>query len=119
MLPKFYTPSNHVHEVDGSMEALEALSIATINVASTSLMLTGGLLWALDISTVDEMRQKHRAKMGLLAQETNPEDEKQMEEWVAAMMARLNIDPKEYTDQKALEENKGQMDDGPGQTKKP
>lgn len=101
------------------MEALEALSIATINVASTSLMLTGGLLWALDISTVDEMRQKHRAKMGLLAQETNPEDEKQMEEWVAAMMARLNIDPKEYTDQKALEENKGQMDDGPGQTKKP
>ncbi|RAL66805.1 hypothetical protein DID88_007588 [Monilinia fructigena] len=114
LLPKFYTPSNRVHEVDGSMEALEALSVATINVASISLMLTGGSLWALDISTVDDMRQRYRAKMGLLAQETNPEDEKQMEEWVATMMARLNIDPKEYTaenGEKALEGNEGQTDD--------
>ncbi|CAD6445909.1 20968c34-9a52-4d92-9752-6b7d3048ccb2 [Sclerotinia trifoliorum] len=100
MLPKFYTPSNRVHEVDGSTEALEALSVATINVASISLMLSGGLLWAFDISTVDDMRQRYRAKMGLLAQETNPEDEKQMEEWVATMMAKLNIDPKEYTAEK-------------------
>ncbi|KAI9642344.1 hypothetical protein NHQ30_009147 [Ciborinia camelliae] len=100
MLPKFYTPSNRVHEVDGSMEALEALSVATINVASISVMLSGGLLWALDISTVADMRERYRAKMGLLAQETNPEDEKQMEEWVATMMARLNIDPKEYTAEK-------------------
>lgn len=121
-LPKFYTPSNRAHQVDGSMVALEALSIATINVASISIMLTGGLLWAFDISTVDEMRQRYRAKMGLLAQDINPEDEKQMEEWVAAMMAKLNIDPKEYTaekDESILGETREQVDEGTDRSKKP
>lgn len=122
ILPKFYTPSNRVPEIDGSIEALEALSVASINVASISLMLTGGLMWALDISTMDDMRQKYHAKMGSLAEEKNPEDEKQMEEWVAAMMARLDIDPKEYTaekSEKALGETETQADDGMNRTNKP
>lgn len=109
-------------EIDGSIEALEALSVASINVASISLMLTGGLMWALDISTMDDMRQKYHAKMGSLAEEKNPEDEKQMEEWVAAMMARLDIDPKEYTaekSEKALGETETQADDGMNRTNKP
>ncbi|ESZ95826.1 hypothetical protein SBOR_3768 [Sclerotinia borealis F-4128] len=114
LLPKFYTPSNHVPEFEGSMEALEALSVATVNVASGTVMFSGGLLWAFDISTFDDMQQRYRAKMGLLVQETNPEDEKQMEEWVTSMMVRLNIDPKEYMDKKdenALGETEEQADD--------
>ncbi|PQE15050.1 C6 zinc finger domain protein [Rutstroemia sp. NJR-2017a BVV2] len=91
-VPRFYSPNTQVREVDGGMEALEALSIATINVFSLSMMATGGLLWAFDISNVDDMRRKVRKNMGLEGGQQDAEAEKQIEEWLATVLSRM--DPK-------------------------
>ncbi|PQE05984.1 C6 zinc finger domain protein [Rutstroemia sp. NJR-2017a BBW] len=91
-VPRFYSPNTTVREVDGGMEALEALSIATINVFSLSMMATGGLLWAFDISNVDDMRRKVRRNMGLEGGQQDAEAEKQIEEWLATVFSRM--DPK-------------------------
>ncbi|PQE19008.1 C6 zinc finger domain protein [Rutstroemia sp. NJR-2017a WRK4] len=91
-VPRFYSPNTTVREVDGGMEALEALSIATINVFSLSMMATGGLLWAFDISNVDDMRRKVRRNMGLEGGQQDAEAEKQIEEWLATVLSRM--DPK-------------------------
>jgi hypothetical protein len=91
-VPRFYSPNTQVREVDGGMEALEALSIATINVFSLSMMATGGLLWAFDISNVDDMRRKVRKNMGLEGGQPDSEAEKEIEEWLATVLGRM--DPK-------------------------
>ncbi|KAL8792580.1 MAG: hypothetical protein Q9195_004803 [Heterodermia aff. obscurata] len=58
--PRFYHPSNQPPSmtINGRLDAYEALSIATINVVSFAVMITGGTLWAFDISNMDELRQK-------------------------------------------------------------
>lgn len=69
------------------------MNIATINVVSAGLMLGGGMLYALDISSLDEMRRKVRATIradGLRADQD--EEEKMIEEWIAKT---LNIQLKE------------------------
>src|SRR4051794_14581583 len=44
-VPKFYQPNNRPNlEINGAMEAFEALNLATINVLSVSMMVSGGLL---------------------------------------------------------------------------
>ncbi|KAM3068459.1 hypothetical protein ACMFMG_009600 [Clarireedia jacksonii] len=91
-VPKFYSPNTKVREVDGAMEAFEALSIATINVFSISMMATGGFLWAFDISNVDDMRRKVRKNMGLEGGRPDSEAEKEIEEWLATVLSRM--DPK-------------------------
>lgn len=49
--------------INGPLEALEALSIASINVFTYGFMFGGGLLWAFNISTFSEL--KSRVKMPL------------------------------------------------------
>lgn len=89
-IPKFYAPSNHpAPAVDGAFEAVEALSIATINVASVGLMMTGGCLWVWDISSLDDMRRKVRGGLGMDESENREsEADKEWEEWMATILAR-------------------------------
>lgn len=63
--PSFFHPSNMppVTPINGALEALDALGIATINVFSYGIMFSGGLLWAFNISTLAEF--KNRVKMPL------------------------------------------------------
>jgi len=60
-----FTPSNKPLKFNGGAEAAEALGLATLNVASFSFMITTGLMWALDISGLEEMRTRLRRQMGL------------------------------------------------------
>jgi hypothetical protein len=101
-IPKFYHPSNHANtEINGALEAFEALNIATVNVLSVGMMLSGGLLWAFDISSVEDISKKVRTNMG--ANTVRDEDaEKEVEEWFASVLAR-----KEF---KALRGEKGMQD---------
>ncbi len=69
------------------MEAFEALNIATMNVASVTMMMTGGLLWAFDISTIEEMRGRLRKRLGLEG-EVGKDAEEEFEEWLATTLAR-------------------------------
>jgi hypothetical protein len=74
-----------VTPINGAMEALDALGIATINVFSYGIMLGGGLLWAFNISTLAEL--KNRVKMPLdvgSGEETGNESEDGTGTWLAA-----------------------------------
>lgn len=70
------------------MEAFEALNIATVNVISVGMMLTGGLLWAFDIASLDDMRSKVRTNLGVDPIRTDQDAEAEIEEWFATVLAR-------------------------------
>ncbi|KAG0650522.1 hypothetical protein D0Z07_3136 [Hyphodiscus hymeniophilus] len=92
-VPKFYQPSNRANfEVNGAVEAFEALNIATINVLSVSMMVGGGLLYAFDISSLEDMRQYIRRHIGTDGPRTDQDAEKEIEEWIART---LNLGLKE------------------------
>ncbi|KAG4417976.1 hypothetical protein IFR04_008870 [Cadophora malorum] len=99
-MPKFYHPSNHANpNINGALEAFEALTIATVNVFSVSMMAGGGFLWAFDIATLDDMKRKVRVNLGVNADRTDQDAEEEIEEWFATVLAR-----KEF---KALRGEKG------------
>ncbi|PMD39211.1 hypothetical protein L207DRAFT_584596 [Hyaloscypha variabilis F] len=99
-VPKFYQPSNRPSgNINGAMEAFEALNIATVNVFSVGIMVTGGLLWAFDIASLDDMRSKVRTNLGVDPIRTDKDAEDEIEEWFASVLAR-----KEF---KALRGDKG------------
>ena len=80
------------------MEAFEALNIATINVLSAGMMVSGGLLWAFDIASLEDARSKVRKT---LAGNGSPEDqaaEEELEEWFASVLSR-----KEFKHLKGME----------------
>jgi len=101
-VPKFYHPSNKSNfEVNGALEAFEALNIATINVMSVGMMATGGLLYAFDISSLDDMRQKVRKQIGVEGIRTDQDVEEEIEEWFATVLERKDL--KEQFKKKAKE----------------
>lgn len=92
VLPKFYQPNNRPTPVNGGFEAFEALSLATINVFSWGVLMTGGTLWALDISSMEDLRTKFREKMGIDAGGKAKQDaDEEMEEWLATVLARKEV----------------------------
>ncbi|CAK7226693.1 hypothetical protein SBRCBS47491_006316 [Sporothrix bragantina] len=76
----------------GSFMAIEALNLATLNVLSFFLMMTGGFSWALDLSSVDDLRalaQRYTRTPGASGYaKTDEEAEREMEEWVAKILKR-------------------------------
>jgi hypothetical protein len=88
-VPKFFQQSNRPNgKVDGAIEAFEALTIATVNVFSLSIMFTGGMLWAFDISSLEDMRRKLRGGLGIGGEGRENAAEEEMEEWLATVLAR-------------------------------
>ncbi|KAK7756662.1 hypothetical protein SLS62_001499 [Diatrype stigma] len=90
-IPSFYTPSNrpvNTLPADSSLIALEALSLATLNVTGFGIMCTGGLSWAFDISSLEDLRQKSRRHLGESGGHADEEAEKEIEEWVTKMLGR-------------------------------
>ena len=67
--PKFYTPnrslepldkSNNLWRTEGHKLAARALGLATVNTMAFGLMLTGGIGWAFDLSSMEEVGQRTR-----------------------------------------------------------
>ncbi|KAL4975211.1 hypothetical protein BDW66DRAFT_167369 [Aspergillus desertorum] len=91
-IPPYYTSSiYHKPEVNGGMEAFEALHLATINVLSFSMMASGGVLWAMGVNSIEDMRAYVKKRMaagnGELSQ-TDQEMEKEVEEWVMKYLGK-------------------------------
>ena len=93
--PLFFRPSNLPTDaqMNPAVEAFSALTLATMNVGSTIVMMGGGLFWAFDISTVDDLRQRIRDGIGL--DKPHPGGEKgaaeveaEFEQWLADALAR-------------------------------
>ena len=71
------------------MEAVEALSLATVNVLSTTMMATGGALWYLDINSMADARRLVRGGLGVDGSgKSEKEAEEEFEEWLATTLAR-------------------------------
>lgn len=89
-VPKFYQQSNQPNKItNGYMEALEALNLATVNVLSYAMMLTGGVLYAFDISSLDDMRRNVRSKMGNGdGAQVNDEEEKEIEKFFVDILEK-------------------------------
>lgn len=93
--PKFFQPSNQqLVEIDGATYAIEALSIATINVASVGLLATGGALWALDISNMDDMRQRFGTRFKADGTRIDVDAEKEAEKWISSVLEMMKKDGK-------------------------
>ncbi|KAB2572751.1 uncharacterized protein LTHEOB_8735 [Lasiodiplodia theobromae] len=87
--PPFYHPSNVPYQTgSGAMDALEAFNLATVNVVSAAIMLTGGAMWATDISTLEDLRGKVKHRVG--SGDAKKSDE-EIEEWIAEVLARKDM----------------------------
>ncbi|KAK8151811.1 hypothetical protein IWX90DRAFT_446324 [Phyllosticta citrichinensis] len=87
--PKFYQPNTQTYaQANGAIEAFEALNLATLNVVSVAMMYTGGAMWAMDVSSVEDLRAKVRNRVG--TGDTQQSDE-EIEEWIASILARKEM----------------------------
>lgn len=89
--PSYYTSNRTSPKFDASdrqLLAVQALGLATLNVMSFGVMLVGGISWAFDISSIEELRQRTRTAV---RRPTNmsPEDEKEAEREMEKMMENL------------------------------
>ncbi|KAI0838186.1 hypothetical protein F5Y06DRAFT_52023 [Hypoxylon sp. FL0890] len=90
-MPQFFHQSNRPVtklDSDSSLIALEALNLATLNVMGFGIMVTGGLSWAFDISSVDDLRRMAQRHIGPTGGRTDEEAEREIEEWVAKVLLR-------------------------------
>ncbi|KAI9374058.1 hypothetical protein BJX61DRAFT_344387 [Aspergillus egyptiacus] len=93
-IPPYYTSSvYHKPNVSGGAEAFEALHLATINVLSFAMMASGGVLYAMDINSLDDMRAYVKKGMlsGAAGQELSKEDkelERDVEEWIGKYLGK-------------------------------
>ncbi|TLS22564.1 uncharacterized protein PpBr36_09680 [Pyricularia pennisetigena] len=103
--PKFFSPSKYIKpeprvdaqgnktkvidpEAEGGPLAVQALGLATLNVFSFAIMMTGGLSWAFDISSIDDLRVLARRKIHAGEGDPDPGGEKEIEDWMSNMMLR-------------------------------
>jgi len=90
--PGFYASSpeaqaEQAKKINGTLEALEALNIATINVASLAMIATGGTMWYMDINNMDDVRRM--VKAGSVVDETGQTvkgGKDEVEEWMATTL---------------------------------
>jgi hypothetical protein len=91
--PKFFHTSHDSPPVtfNGPLEALEALSISTINVFSFGMMMVGGTCWAFDIASVQELRERTRKRLGYeeaIAKEQSAGGGVMEQEWIHNTLAK-------------------------------
>jgi len=117
-VPKFYQPNNRPNfEVNGAMEAFDALNIATINVFSLGMMFSGGLLYAFDIASVDDIRRNVRKNLGVDGVRTDQDVEEEIEEWFATVLDRKDLKEKLREDRAKGVRNKGENRGGDDKNK--
>ena len=90
-IPTFFQQSNHPNEVVGSNEAVQALGLATMYVTSVGATFTAGMLWAFDISNLEELRYKVRKSVGVDTDWDKKDGEEELEEWIAGVLARKEL----------------------------
>ncbi|MCJ1439047.1 hypothetical protein MMC27_008437 [Xylographa pallens] len=91
IFPSFYHPSNQPPKqlINGPLEAVEALGLATVNVLAFTIMAVGGTFWAFDIGGVEELRRKVRGGLGVDGRGRGEKEvEEELEEWLAGAVER-------------------------------
>lgn len=89
-----------------ALDAAEALGLATLNVLSFAIFATGGVAFACDLSSVEDLKYYSRRKLYGPAGKPNEDTEKEMAEWVAGVLGKsgVNIDEAEKKEKEEREE---------------
>ncbi|KAK1758518.1 hypothetical protein QBC47DRAFT_358362 [Echria macrotheca] len=74
--------------------ALEALNLATLNVFSFAIMMAGGASWALDLSSIEDVKTLAQRSLHRNAVNIDEEEEQEVTEWFAKALG-MNIPPSE------------------------
>lgn len=93
-VPTFYHPSNRppVEQGSSATDAVEALQLATLSVMSAAMIMVGGGAFALDVSSVEELRGRFRkSQQGAEWKKQEREMEEEFEEWVVDVLARKEM----------------------------
>lgn len=107
--PKLFQPSHHgprppprgpKEKGDDQLVAVEALGLATLNVMSFGVMLTGGLMFAFDISNVEELRMKARRSLYGPNGVVDEAAEQQVEDWIVDVLSKRDGNENNDSDQK-------------------
>lgn len=91
--PKYYMPNMYQPKFDAadrSALAASALGLATLNVMSFGVMLVGGVSWAFDLCSIQELSVRSQAAVrrpGLV----DPEDERKLEELMDDLMSKMGM----------------------------
>lgn len=83
-----FTTSNNQAKAEGGLDAVEALFLATINVGAIFMAGTGAAMKFFDIADVEDMRVLVRKGMGQDIYGGEAEADREMEEWVAGVLAK-------------------------------
>ncbi|KAI9669018.1 MAG: hypothetical protein M1831_000610 [Alyxoria varia] len=104
------TNSNEPNFYDtGPFLALEALSLATINVIAWGMLTTGFGLWYYDIKGIKDMQNKIRGGIGVDGTgRSEKELEEEMEEWVVGVLERTR-NKKSEDDGLGVRDGKGRL----------
>ncbi|KAF8243276.1 hypothetical protein K440DRAFT_664224 [Wilcoxina mikolae CBS 423.85] len=93
-IPPYYHPNNQAptNPPSGALDAVEALQLATLNVFSFAMLLVGGGAFAMDVSSLEELRAKFKAsEMGEEWEGQNKAAEEEWEEWAVSVLARKEL----------------------------
>jgi hypothetical protein len=91
-IPKFYNQSNHAApkiDGDGGFVAVEALSLATLNVMGFGILFTGGLAYAFDVASVDDLRAMARKHTRPGPGTADEAEEREMEAWANDILEKF------------------------------
>ncbi|PNY26256.1 Uncharacterized protein TCAP_03813 [Tolypocladium capitatum] len=94
-IPAFHTSNRMASRFDGTDRvglATAALGLATLNVMSFGVLLTGGIAWAFDLCSVAELRERTQAAMRRPPANLDPAAEKEMEDMMRSLLDRLGMD---------------------------
>jgi hypothetical protein len=87
--PQQFSPSNgSPSKVDGSLEAVEALGLATLNVFSIAMASAGAAMTYFDIADVEDMRDMVRKAAGSDIYGGDEAADKELETWAADVLAK-------------------------------
>lgn len=101
MIPPYYHPNNQppLNPPNGAFDAVEALQLATLNVFSVAMLMVGGGAFAMNVSTIDELREKFKVTdMGEEWEGQKQAAEEEFEEWVVSVLARKELKDKVKSD---------------------
>ncbi|PHH74364.1 hypothetical protein CDD80_3125 [Ophiocordyceps camponoti-rufipedis] len=94
-LPGFHTSNRHAPPADASDRlglAAQALGLATLNVCSFGILLTGGIAWAFDLCSVAELRHRTQEALRRPIASIDPDAEREMEEAMVSLMRKFGLD---------------------------
>ncbi|KAF2674886.1 hypothetical protein BT63DRAFT_22889 [Microthyrium microscopicum] len=113
--PTYFRQNMHHPEekFDGGLEAVEAFSVATVNVFSWGIFFTGGWMWATNTSGLEEMRQRLRLKLNL-SEDDQRGSQNVVRSWIEAAKP-WNAFKKEKAEATELEEEDNKDDNKPNE----